>query len=131
MSDNTDNLAAQQIVTAVRAAFPQEAALADEMLVRDEYDEDAYFIWLEHFSQFTTDAIKRLEFAKAQEHLNLFSRIVAGGNPAAVRCVDVAYVESLMWDIKDNQLKKQGWKLIPANLKALYIALWGEWPFMK
>jgi hypothetical protein len=53
------------------------------------------------------------------------------GDEATTRCIDVAYVESLMWDIKDDKLKQKGWKLIPTNLRALYVAMWGEQPFMK
>jgi hypothetical protein len=131
MSPDDSNLAALRIVEAVRAAFPEEAAMADAILLRDGYDEDAHFIWLEHFSQFTTDAINRLDFTRATDHLNLLSGIVAGGDEPTVRCIDVAYVESLMWDIKDDKLKREGWRLIPVNLRALYVAMWGEWPFMK
>lgn len=131
MSADAQDLAALRIVESVRAAFPEEAALVDAILLGDGYDEDAHFTWLERFSQFTTDAIKRREFTKAMEHLNLFSRILAAGDEPAVRCIDVAYVESLMWDIKDDKLKRKGWKLIPANIRALYVAMWGERPFMK
>lgn len=105
--------------------------MADAILLRDGYEEDAHFTWLEHFSQFTTDAIKRLDFTRATDHLNLLSGIVAGGDEPTVRCIDVAYVESLMWDIKDDKLKREGWRRIPVNLRALYVAMWGEWPFMK
>jgi len=35
-----------------------------------------------------------------------------------------------MWDINDDKLKSQGWGLVPENLRALYVAMWGERPFM-
>ena len=129
MSD-AETVAAFQVVESVRTAFSDEGARVDAILLRDGY-EDAPHIWLEHFSQFTTDAIKRGEFAKATEHLNLLSALVLGGDEPTTRCIDVAYVESLMWDIEDDKLKREGWKLIPANLRVLYVALWGERPFMK
>lgn len=130
MSASAEDLAALRIVESVRAAFPDEAALVDAVLLRGEY-QDAYFTWVERFSQFTTDAIKRGEFSRATAHLNLLSALLAKGDEPTVRCIDVAYVESLMWDIKDDKLKREGWRLIPANLRALYIAMWGEMPFMK
>ena len=36
-----------------------------------------------------------------------------------------------MWDIEDNEIKRKGWMLIPDNLQALYVAMWGEQPFMQ
>jgi hypothetical protein len=131
MADDAEDFAALQIVKAVRAAFPEEAAAADAMLFRDGYQEEAYFTWLERFSQFTTDAIKRGEFHKAREHLSLLSSLLSRGDERSRQCIDVAYVESLMWDIRDQKLKSEGWKLIPPNLKALYVAMWGEQAFMK
>jgi hypothetical protein len=43
--------------------------------------------------------------------------------------IDVYYVESLLWDIKDSELRKWGWSLIPENLKELYIGVWGAQRF--
>jgi hypothetical protein len=130
MSADADDPAALRIVESVRAVFPEEAAHVDAILLRDGY-EKAHHTWLERFSQFTTDAIKRGEFTKATEHLNVLSALLDRGDEATTRCIDVAYVESLMWDIKDDKLKQKGWKLIPTNLRALYVAMWGEQPFMK
>lgn len=130
MSPVPEHVAALRLVEAVRAAFAEEAASVDAILEQQGYG-DAPHIWLERFSQFTTNAIKRGDFTKATKHLVLLSRLVASGDEQTRRCVDVAYVESLMWDIKDDRLKREGWKLIPANLKALYVAMWGRRPFMR
>lgn len=131
MSADTKHPAAVRVVESVRTAFPEEAALADQILARDGYDENAHFTWLERFSQFTTDAIKRREFSVASKHLNLLSGLLARGDEATVRCIDVAYVESLMWDIKDEKLKREGWSLFPENIRKLFVAMWAEQPFMK
>jgi hypothetical protein len=130
MSADGENMAALRLVESVRTAFPEEAALVDAILLRDGWYENAHFTWLERFSQFTTDAIKRGEFTKAAEHLSLISGLLAHGDEATSQCINVAYVESLMWDIKDDKRKRKGWKLIPANLKALYVAMWGKQSFM-
>lgn len=124
-----ESLAALRVVAAVRAAFPAEAAAADAVLEQHGY-EDAPYIWLERFSQFTTDAIKRGDFSLASQHLVLLSRLLAAGDELTARCIDVAYVESLMWDVGDEKLKREGWRLIPDNLRALYVAMWGHPPFM-
>jgi hypothetical protein len=131
MSQNAENLAAGEIVHSVRAAFPDEAVLIDAMLIRDGYDEEAYFTWLERFSQFTTDAIGRRDFRRAMAQLDLLSGLLTRGDERTKKCIDVAYVESLMWDVRDQKVKFEGWKLMPSNLKALYVAMWGEQPFMK
>jgi hypothetical protein len=40
--------------------------------------------------------------------------------------IDVSYVESLKWDIKDKKTLKWDWNLIPENLKELYRETWGD-----
>jgi hypothetical protein len=130
MSADPEHLAALQVVENVRAAFAVEAASVDAIL-EQQGCEHAPHIWLERFSQFTTDAIKRGDLSTATKHLALLSRLVASGDEQISRCIDVAYVESLMWDIKDDRIKREGWKVIPENLRALYVAMWGHRPFMK
>ena len=107
MRASDEELAALRIVQSVRAAFLEEAMHVDAILLRDGY-EHAHFTWVERFSQFTTDALKRREFVRAAEHLNLFSRLLARGDEATTRCIDVAYVESLMGTLKTTNLSKKG-----------------------
>lgn len=129
MSADPEYSAAIRIVEALRAAFPEQATQIDEALDRDGY-EDAPHTWVERFSQFTTDAIGRGDSSTAASHLKLVSRLLAAGDESTLRCIDVAYVESLMWDIKDERVKREAWKLVPENLKRLYVEMWGEKPFM-
>lgn len=93
--------------------------------------EGAPFEWVERFSQLTTNAIRRGETSIAKQHLELLSRLLAAGDEATARCIDVAYVEPVMWDVKDAKAKHEGWKLVPENLRALYVQMWGQQPFMK
>jgi len=67
----------------------------------------------------------------ASRQLTLLSQLLAAGDEATARCIDVAYVESLMWDVKDPKMKREGWKLMPSNLRALYVQMWGQQSFMK
>jgi len=130
MSSRAEEAAARAIVDAIRAAFPEEVAHIDPALSRDGYVE-AHHIWVERFSQCTTDAIRRGDQSKAASHLKLLSALLNRGDEATRRCIDVAYVESLMWDIKDEKIKHAGWNLIPEDLKSLYLAMWGEKTFMR
>jgi len=121
---------ANRVVDSIREAWPEEAALIDADLLASGY-ENAPHVWIERFSQFTTNAIGRGEFTTASRQLELLSRLASEGDEATVQCIDVAYVESLMWDVKDQRMKREGWKLVPNNLRTLYIDMWGEQAFMK
>lgn len=124
--------AAHRIVERLRAAFPEDAARADKRAFDHGFEPgEAPYSWVEHFSQLTTDAIKGQDFATAERHMREVSAILAAGDEEVIRCIDVAYVESLMWDIRDDKRKAEAWKLVPGNLRRLYVAMWGEKPFMK
>src|SRR4051812_41559126 len=98
----SESNAERGLVAAVRVAFPVEAASIDERMARDGFEPDqASHVWLEHFSQRTTDAMKAGDFAAAKAHLQLMSSLFEGGDAPARRCIDVAYVEALMWDVAD------------------------------
>lgn len=131
MSEKSERTAPVRIVEAIRAALPEEASDVDAVLQRDGYEEDAHHTWIERFSQLTTDAIKGRDFFKATEHLQLVARLLDRGDEETIRCIDVAYVESLMWDINDEDLQRTGWRIVPVKLRDLYVAMWGERPFMK
>jgi hypothetical protein len=129
MAEESD--AANRVVERVRTAFPAEAQAVDAVLLQDGFVPlEAPNIWVERFSQRTTDALKGGDTARAGEHLKFISHMLDGADEPTIRCIDVSYVESLMWDIKDVKRKAEGWKLVPANLRQLYIAMWGEQPFM-
>ncbi len=130
MSADPAHSAAARIVAAIRDSFPAEAEQIDAALDREGY-EDAPHIWVERFSQFTTDAIKRRDSSTAAAHLSLLARLLAEGDEPTLRCIDVAYVESLMWDVTDDKVKRDGWNLIPLNLRKLYVEMWGQRPFMQ
>ncbi len=130
MSFDTKNVTAERIVESIRRAFPKEAAIIDTIVKRDGF-ENAHYIWVEQFSHLTTDAIRTCDYEKAKAHLILLSGVLGRGDDATKRCIDVAYVEPLMWDIKDDKVKREGWELMPENLRSLYVEMWGQKPFMK
>ena len=111
--------------------FPEDARSIDAAMRSDDWDpDDAPYIWIEKFSQRTTDAVKGERDQKAERHLAFMSRMLDTADEETRRAIDVAYVESLLWDVKDGKRKAEGWKLIPPNLQELYISMWGTKPFM-
>lgn len=121
---------AEHVVHGIRVACPNEARLLDEVLLR-EGGEVAPYEWLERFSQLTTDAIRLGRLDQARRHLAVVSSILEHGGESTRRVIDVAYVEPLMWDIRDERIKRAGWRLFPPGLRALYVAMWGEQQFMR
>lgn len=129
-SMNPDDFAAQQLVEKIIAAFPDDVAWVNARMQSQGFEpNEAPYIWVEQFSQRTTDTLKARDNAKAELHLKLMSNLLLTADVPTAKCIDVAYVESLMWDMEDEE-KKQGWLLIPQNLRDLYIETWGSRPFM-
>lgn len=124
--------ATKSIVAEVRAAFPLDAAVIDRLMKQDYFDVDeSPHIWLEHFSQHTTDAIVAADYAVAEAHLKFMSGLLEGADEETIRCIDVTYVESLLWDISDQKIKAKGWGLLPEKIRSLYVEMWGVQPFMS
>jgi len=132
MSHGLESAAALRVVEAIRSAFPEDASAVDARMTREGFETaEAPHIWVEYFSQKTTDALKGDASGTAEAHLRLLSQLLDTGDEATKRCIDVSYVESLMWDIKDENRKRAGWQLVPDNLRRLYVAMWGQQPFMR
>jgi hypothetical protein len=127
----TQTVAAQRVVEGIRTAFPADAETIDTLMTSEGFDpKDAPHIWIEHFSQRTTDALKGGCTAEAESHLSLLSRLLDTADDDTEKCIDVASVESLMWDLKDEKKKTEAWALVPTNLIKLYVAMWGGQHFM-
>ncbi|WP_350595102.1 MULTISPECIES: hypothetical protein [unclassified Pseudoalteromonas] len=91
-----------------------------------EPDDKMYTAEMETFSQTTTDAIKAGDHDRALNYLKYMSEKLLVASVIEREYIDVYYVESLLWDIKDKKIKQAGWLLIPSNLKQLYIEMWGN-----
>lgn len=115
----------------IREAFPDDASWADVKMQVQGFDmEEAPHVWIEQFSQRTTELLKSADWFKAGRHFDVMSKILETADSATTRCIDVSYVENLMWDM-DVEGKRQSWSCLPQNLRALYVAMWGERPFMR
>jgi len=108
---------------AVAARFPEEAKATDAHM--EFYDADAYETWLERFCDTTNAAMAERDEQRVDAHLSFMSLHLEQGDADVRRAIDVAYTENLMWNL-DVCAKRWAWPRIPANLKQLYVQMWGE-----
>lgn len=125
------DLEIEKFIFEIRDKFPDVADRMDKWLnhLGLEPEDSMYTSMFEAFSQATTDAIKMRDEDTALKHLTYMSQKLINATTAVAEYIDVYYVESLLWDIKDNELRKWGWSLIPKNLQDLYIGVWGAQRF--
>src|ERR1700744_5225545 len=107
----------------IAARFPEDAETTDAQM--EFYDEDAYETWLERFCDTTNAAMALRNEQRVHEHFSFISQQLQQADDDMRRALDVAYTENLMWNL-DVDAKRWAWPRIPANLKALYVAMWGE-----
>lgn len=85
---------------------------------------------MNEFSLMTSEAMRDRNEQVVQAHLSYVSNLLIGANEKVHEYIDVYYVEELMYDL-DEQSKQWGWFRIPENLRALYVAMWGQPSFLK
>ena len=112
-----------RIKKAVADRFPSEAEVVDGQM--EYFDDDAYETWIERFVDTTNEAMAKRDEPVVQAHLSFMSQQLAATDEEGRRAIDVAYTENLMWNL-DPEAKRWAWPRIPANLKQLYIDMWGE-----
>lgn len=88
-------------------------------------DGEFYYLWVEAFADTTNQLIRERNEQEFQKHLVFFSKQLDRGNDLIKKCIDVSYVENLMWNL-ENKDKKWAWPQIPKNLKRLYLVMWGK-----
>ena len=71
----------------IRGAFPEDARSVDSRIQSDGFVvEDAPHIWVEHFSQLTTDALKGGDMSTFEAHLTLLSSLLSTADAPTTRC---------------------------------------------
>ena len=128
-----EDLEIEQFISDIRKAFPDVGRAIDVWMEKQGFDEEdkAYASMFEAFSQETTNEMKRLNEGIVRSHLEYMSKKLSRASKKEYEYIDVYYVESLMWDINDKGIKKWAWALMPANLKELYVDMWGPPTFNK
>jgi len=121
---------ANKLIERIRSAFPEDAWVADKRTTDLGFDpHDTPPQWIEHFSRRTTDALTGGDNDRATAHLALLSGLLRIADSTTLECIDVYYVEPLMWGMS-AEAKRDAWKLIPKNLQDWYVRMWGQQPFM-
>lgn len=121
-----------ELIKDIRSRFPEVSDRMDAWIEFQGFDQkdDNSYTEMESFSQTATDAIKRKDSDKVKVYMDYVSGRYKAGSDNVKKFIDVYFVESLMWDIKNRKLLKHGWTLIPPELKKLYIDLWEAEPWL-
>lgn len=82
---------------------------------------------LEAFAACTTRGFGNGDPSKSAAHLAFVSRRFATGNERIRELIDVYYVEVLFWQAPSRAVR-EGWPLVPENLKRLFVAFHGKAP---
>jgi hypothetical protein len=117
----------------IKKQFPEISEKADREYARqwdDIQDSEFYsYSWFEALSNALNREMCRA--TSALEYCDLFSTISSHfetGDDDIKKCVDVAFVENLFWEVP--KLKSEPyWKVMPENLKQLYLAFHRRPPF--
>jgi hypothetical protein len=112
-----------KIKRATAARFPEEAEVVDAQML--DFDDDAYETWMERFCDTTNEAMARRDGPLVHAHLSFMSQQLADADEEGRQALDVAYTENLMWNL-DVEAKRWAWPRVPANLRQLYVDMWGE-----
>ena len=117
-----------EFLSEIKETFPEVAVFIDKSRRETGFtEEDKMFTCdMEAFSQATTNEIRKLNIETAASHLNYMSKNLKNAEPVIREYIDIYYVELLLWDIDDKSIFRQGWELMPQNLKELYVAMWGK-----
>ncbi len=108
---------------AIAEYFPKEAEEVDAQML--DFDDDAYEVWLERFCDVTSDAMKRRDAVQVDAYLSFVSQQLTDADEDMRSALNVAYAENLMSNL-DVDAKRWAWPRVPANLKRLYLEMWGE-----
>lgn len=116
----------REFVQAIRNALPEAAQKTDHMMRGRGWDSDegAEYIWVEALADVTNMYVRRRDQQEVEKHLRFFAVELDRRSDAVKNCIDVSYVENLMWDLKRED-KAWFWPRIPENLRKLYVAFWG------
>jgi hypothetical protein len=120
----------REFLRAIRNALPDAAAKTDEIMRGRGFDsdEDAEYLWVEALADLTNIHIRQRNQTDLRKELAFFSMQIDQGTETVKNCINVSYVENLMFDLASED-KKWAWPQIPENLKKLYLAMWGKASF--
>lgn len=125
MSDAIDEI--EVLVQHIRSQLPAASISTDELMLERGYeiDDNLFNLWIEALADVTNTFIKQKNEQEVIKHLAFFSSQLEKTSKKVKECIEVSYVENLMWN-SVGEHKKWAWSLFPENLKRLYAAMWGN-----
>ena len=117
----------EYLVQLIRSQLPSASISTDELMLERGYEvgDSLFYLWIEAVADVTNDFIPEKNEQEVVKHLTFFSRQFEKNGEKVKNCIEVGYVENLMWN-SPGELKKWAWLLFPENLKRLYTAIWGH-----
>jgi hypothetical protein len=109
----------------IKERYPVIAAKADtefERLWGDFLDDEYYsYSWFEALANALNKEMKHgIRAAEYGELLSVISATFESGDEDVRKCIDVAFVENLFWQVSPDRSAIY-WMALPENLKGLYI----------
>jgi hypothetical protein len=115
----------------VHARFAGLASRADQLHAEDdgwEPDPEDPYLWFERLSNAINQVMVRGEVRTDIQQLFAFiSNAFLSGDEELYKCIDVAFVENLFWQVPVAQCDKY-WSVLPDPLQKLYIGFFGRLP---
>jgi hypothetical protein len=114
-----------ELCRSIKGQYPAISAKAGseyERLFGDFIDSEYYsYSWFEALANALNKEMSReVPVTEYQELLAVISSSFECGDEAVRKCIDVAFVENLFWQV--SQAKSAAyWTVLPENLKRLYI----------
>ena len=115
------------LVEAIRKALPEAAKWTDGKMMALGFalNDNLYHLWIEALADVTNDAIRERREDILKEQTSFMAQQYQMGSEEVKKCIDVSYVENLMWELEARD-KAWAWPLFPDDVRKLYVAMWGE-----
>lgn len=111
------------LYNAVRKKFPTTQEKADRIHVRQwgETDPEFAYSWFESLAYALNEEMSRSVDSQIHEPLLTYiSSILPSASEPVYRCIDVAFVENLFWQVPSIKCAPY-WERLPPPLKELYL----------
>src|SRR5690606_38430088 len=115
-----------------RERFPDLAEKADRQHIKQWGEpptvQDDSYIWFESVSNALNNEMQRSSYLKeAQKFFEFVESVFRQGSSEVKKCIDVALVENLFWQVPAQKVAPY-WQVLPSALQALYVGFHGRAP---
>jgi hypothetical protein len=121
--ENTDEIS--EFVQLIRSQFPLASTRTDQLMAERgfEIEDDLLYLWIEALADVTNEFIRQRSESEIRRLFAFFSFRFDTENEKIKNCIEVSYVENLMFNAGTADAKWT-WPYFPENLKRLYVAMW-------